>query len=83
MALSKEWFEHHLTPKGWVTGSEKIDFGGTKLKEPPKDKVLTVRLHERMASAFSKIEEWHTVEWRHDDEQKIKKLTKKFGELPK
>ena len=26
MALSEEWTERHLTPRGWELGSEKTDF---------------------------------------------------------
>jgi len=28
MSASKEWTEWHLTPTGWVRGSEKVDYQG-------------------------------------------------------
>ena len=82
MSASNEWFEYHLTPQGWVDGSEKIDFAGLKKKEIPDDRVLTLRFHEYLSSPFSTIDKWYDEQWRHEDEDLINDLIKQFGEMP-
>jgi hypothetical protein len=56
MSASDEVDEMHLTPSGWVQGSEKIDFSGWTHRDPPADRLLTVRFREHMSSAFSKMD---------------------------
>jgi hypothetical protein len=42
MSLSDEWENMHLTPSGWVQGSQKLDFQrNTDDKPVPEDAVLT------------------------------------------
>ena len=55
MSASKERFTYHLTPGGWVRGSERIDFSGWNHKPIPEDNVLTVVFCEDMSSSFSAI----------------------------
>jgi hypothetical protein len=47
MPISDEWTDWHLTPKGWESGSLKVDGQGVTDIAPPDDRVLTVREHER------------------------------------
>jgi hypothetical protein len=82
MSASNEWFEYHLTPNGWIEGSEKIDFAGIKEKKVPDDKVLTLRFHEYMSSTFSPVDKWYEETYRHGEDGLVEDLTKKFGELP-
>lgn len=56
MSASNEIDEMHLTPSGWVQGSEKLDFSGWNHREPPCDRLLTVRFREYLSSSFSKME---------------------------
>lgn len=42
MAASNEWDEWHLTPSGWVKGTEKTDFALNEVP-PPKDRVATFK----------------------------------------
>jgi len=82
MVLSDEWFEYHLTPRGWEEGSEDIDVAGLREKPVPKDRVLTLRFHERTSSPYSRQKDWTTVEWSHEDKALIAKLKKEYGSFP-
>lgn len=42
MSASDEWEDVHLTPSGWVDGSDKRDFAGVTHRPVPPDAVLTV-----------------------------------------
>ncbi len=79
MSASNEWWDWHLTPDGWVEGSEKLDFSELKEKEVPANRVLTIRHHERMSSPFSKLEVWASEEWRHPDNNLVTSLIEKYG----
>lgn len=79
MAASDEWEEVHLTPKGWVNGSYKHDFG-KRVEEPmPMDAVLTVRRHVYVGAigADAKVTETETP--LIEDKAKIEELRSKFG----
>ncbi len=83
MSLSHEWWEYHLTPKGWIEGSKQLDFGGEQKKDIPKDRVLSVRFHERLASAFSKSDDWYEEFFRSpNNKELVQSLITKFGALP-
>ncbi|WP_192182191.1 hypothetical protein [Mesorhizobium amorphae] len=81
MSASNEWTEYHLTPKGWVTGSEKTDFN---LAEHPRphDAVQTVKVRDYLSSIYSTVEHTRTIIWEAKDVQAIAKLKAKFGEAP-
>jgi hypothetical protein len=81
MSGSHEWFEFHLTPKGWIAGSEKLD-AGLREKEIPEDRVLTLCFYERLSSPFSDLEKWYREKWRNTNEEVISDLTEQYGELP-
>jgi hypothetical protein len=81
MAASNEWFEYHLTPRGWEMGSNKTDFAWEQ-KEPPPDRVLTIRVSESMSSSFSKLDRGHEELWRSPDGESVAALVKQFGASP-
>jgi hypothetical protein len=53
MSASNEWWEYHLTPRGWIDGTEKTDFALTE-KAPPEDRVATYKFSEFLSSIYSK-----------------------------
>jgi hypothetical protein len=82
VSASNEWQEYHLTPTGWVEGSEKIDFVGVREAPIPAHRVLTVRSVEYMSSGFSPLRSYWEETWRSDDSSAVQKLVAKFGERP-
>lgn len=80
MALSNEYMEWHLTPNGWVEGTDKHDFG-IKLVEPPANCLLTVQCGTKMTSAFSPLTPYKREIWRAvDQDQLIAALLEKYGD---
>lgn len=82
MSFSREWTEHHLTPRGWESGSECTDGVGTKLQEPPADRVVTWKWLEEQTSPYSKMYRGGEVIWKSEDQAKIDELQEKFGPPP-
>ncbi|GAB6142098.1 hypothetical protein JCM14076_28270 [Methylosoma difficile] len=82
MATSKEWKEWHLTPSGWVGGSERTDFAPSVNIEPPNDRVLSCLYKETLPSPYSSLETSAEVTWSSDDKELIKKFIKEFGKCP-
>jgi len=82
MSLTNEWFEYHLTPSGWIDGSEKLDFVGIKEVAIPDDRVLTIRCHEHQSCSFAKAKFWREDVWRSNDSIQVKTLVEKFGVSP-
>jgi hypothetical protein len=83
MALSNERFEFHLTPKGWVEGDEKLDFGKEKKVPVPADRVMTICCRDRQSCLHAKAQLSRSVVWRSSDEASVKTLVKRFGACPK
>lgn len=81
MALSNEWHEYHLTPKGWVEGSEELDFSSQE-RPTPCDRVLTLRFCEYQSSSFSPVDRSTEVAWRSTDVGEVERLEKTFGSRP-
>jgi len=81
MSASNEWTEWHLTPKGWVRGSEKRDFSSVD-REPPKDRVLTVVYSEFVSSSFSAMDKNLESTWQSTHAPTIAKFTAEFGPPP-
>lgn len=81
MSASHEWTEWHLTPAGWVRGTEKEDFR-TVEREPPPDRVLSCRYHDYLSSPFSKPDRYVREEWRGGDKALIEQLLKQYGACP-
>lgn len=81
MSASNEWFEYHLTPRGWESGSSKTDFEREEIA-PPADRVLTIRLSEYMSSSFSPLQRSSEEVWRSSDAERVTELVRTFGASP-
>jgi hypothetical protein len=82
MSFSLEWTEYHLTSRGWERGSERVDFGNDTIKEPPADRVQTVRWVEEQTSGYGRMHRSHRIDRESENKQAIKDLRAKFGEPP-
>lgn len=82
MSLSNEWYEFHLTPAGWVKGSEKLDGAGEKGAPTPADRTLTLRFHDYQSHTRAKCKRRREEVWRSDDAALVKLLIQKFGRSP-
>lgn len=79
MSASDEWEDVHLTPSGWVDGSDKRDFAGVTHRPVPTDAVLTVHRRVYVASTFSKPDVSESETRHTDDLAIIEELRKKYG----
>jgi len=82
MSHSNEWTDWHLTPEGWVSGSERTDGVGIEEKPIPPDRVLTKRWVEEQSSPFSSMYRGLETKWESDDKEAIQALLEKFGTCP-
>lgn len=82
MSYSNEWTEHHLTPRGWETGSERMDGPGIRWKEEPADRVLTYKWSEVQTSPYARMHRSGEFIFRGDDEALITELLAKYGPPP-
>lgn len=82
MAASDEWTDWHLTPSGWVKGSQETDYSTTE-KVTPEDAVLTMRWHVYQGSAHGRTQRYHEETWAVADRSLIDKLQSQHGEAPK
>ncbi len=82
MAASNEWTEWHLTPKGWVSGSTRVDSVGVTSAAPPDDRVLTVSYREHLSSSYSRLERLSTEKWRASDDALVQRLLARWGPPP-
>jgi hypothetical protein len=81
MSLSNESFDFHLTPSGWVLGSQKLDFGST-VEPVPHDCVLTVRENRyRQGYQFDEEVDFEKI-WSSEDAAEVKRLTDIYGDQP-
>ena len=79
MSASNEYWTWHLTPKGWVEGTEKLDSGTTE-RPVPDDTVLTLEYHERYSSIYSSPERWIETEIINQAESDM--LKRQYGSKP-
>lgn len=81
MAKSREYREWHLTPSGWVMGTDKTDTTTDEV-EPPSDRVLTVQCGTVLrASDFANWEIFKREIWRAPGQDDlIAELIQKFGD---
>jgi hypothetical protein len=82
MSMSYETTEWHLTPRGWVRGTQRLDFGSPKHVAPPKDRALTVRWIEEQTHPSAKSHKRSEEVWRAADEKSVSSLLKTFGPAP-
>jgi hypothetical protein len=74
MSFRLEYTERHLTPRGWERGTERIDYGKVTQKDPPPDRVLSVRWTEEQPSPYAKIHRGSEKFWRSKDEAVLQRL---------
>ena len=82
MSYSNEWTEWHLTPRGWESGTERIDGPGIERKDEPKDRVLTYRWTEVQTSPYAPMRRYGREVFRASDERPIAELIAQFGKPP-
>jgi hypothetical protein len=81
MSASNETWVFHLTPDGWIAGSEYLDF--SKIERPvPENTVLTVTRSEYMGSSFSRIETTWDETFRSEDTSLVERLIAQYGARP-
>ena len=83
MVASQEWTEWHLTPKGWVEGSSRIDLQNPTNVEPPSDRVLTYKYTEVLRSGYSEMEKSVERIWTSGNEVEITRLIEQYGQCPR
>jgi hypothetical protein len=77
------WTEWHLTPCGWVRGSEKSEVGSVFEVEPAIGRVLTCRYGEAYEGDEEVPVKKETEEvWRSGETTEVSKLVRVFGECP-
>ena len=81
MARSEEWTDRHLTPRGWEVGSKRTDFS-LKEREPPDDRVLTVRYREFLSDRDGPGDKGTIEIWSGRNKSAIAKLRAQFGAPP-
>lgn len=81
MARTEEWTERHLTPRGWERGGEKTDFS-LKTREPPADRVLSVRYRELVSDSGGPAERGTIEIWSGANKSAIAKLRAQYGPPP-
>ncbi len=80
--LSDEYYIMHLTPHGWVDGTEKTADG--MVEHPmPDDTVFSLTFHETVRGLFTQKERWMEVEYRIDKSSgMLKILFATFSKIP-
>ncbi|WP_421231593.1 hypothetical protein [Aeromonas sp. 603079] len=79
MPLSNEWEYMHLTPSGWVQGSMKLDFQGTRDIAVPEDAVLTAYRKVYVGAIGAKPEVTEETTPLSKDSDFIEELLLKYG----
>lgn len=80
--LSDEYFIMHLTPHGWVEGTEKAADRMVE-RTMPDSTVLSLTFHETVSGILSQPKHWADVVYRIDDaSDMLKILFATYGKLP-
>lgn len=83
MSLSKERYEYHLTPNGWVEGSFFGDaLGGKVIRETPTDRLMTLLVFDEFTSPGKPSVVYDRVNWKSEDQVALDKLLAKYGTRP-
>jgi hypothetical protein len=90
MAITKQdwikdtdWHEAHLTPRGWWYGTDLSDKGYIFEKEPPTDRLMTVRRFECIPTDPNRVpQDWSEIRWLTDDVQALERAQARWGVLP-
>jgi hypothetical protein len=63
-----DWHEAHLTPGGWRDGTYRSDKGYIFERQPPADRLMTVRHFECIpADPSPALREWSEIVWRTEN----------------
>lgn len=81
MPLTNDLWEWHLTPTGWVLGTERLN-QFVEERVTPEDRVLSGRFEETLEDAFSELKLTWEVYWQHPRAD-TSHLLSKFGEKPR
>jgi len=76
MSKSNEWTEWHLTPNGWIPGSEKLDHTRVITKEPPVDRVYSFEYREEVP--YNTMNITSTTIYGDETSQEVQELLEKF-----
>ena len=80
--LSDEYFTMHLTPHGWLEGTEKTADGMVE-RPMPDSTVLSLTFHETVSGILSYPEQWVDVKCQTDaSSDMLKILFATYGKLP-
>ena len=80
--LSDEYYIMHLTPHGWMEGTEKTVDGMVE-RPIPDSTVLSLTFHETVSGILSKPEQWVDVKYQIDSSSDMLKiLFATYGKLP-
>ena len=80
--LSDEYYTMHLTPQGWVDGTEKTATGMV-VRTIPDDAVLSLTFHETVSGILSHPEQSVYVKYQIDtSSDMLKILFATYGKLP-
>lgn len=78
-----DWVEIHLTPRGWRDGTYVSDKGYRFRREPPHDRLMTIRCFEYIPADPNRgQEEWSEIYWRTDNTPAIERAQNRWGVLP-
>jgi hypothetical protein len=78
-----DWVDVHLTPCGWRYGTEHYDTGYKFEKEPPTDRLMTVRHFECIPADPNRASgDWSEIRWRTDDALALERAQDRWGVLP-
>ncbi|MBX9669978.1 MAG: hypothetical protein K2X93_20415 [Candidatus Obscuribacterales bacterium] len=69
--------DRHLTPTGWIKGTERWEDGTLTVVEPPLNTAMTVRYSVPLRRA-----PYITTQWKTDKPDQLSDLISKFGDLP-
>jgi hypothetical protein len=83
MSASKEYTEWHLTPQGWIAGTNRDDFKGTNVIEVPFDRVLTCKYLEEISNGHTPLHISADEIWSSGLADEILRLKKLHGECPR
>ncbi len=80
--LSDEYYIMHLTPHGWMDGTEKTSSGIVE-RPMPDDAVVSLTFYETIRGLLSQKEQWVEVEYHiNSSSDKLKILFATFGKIP-
>jgi hypothetical protein len=81
MAITRQWAEWHLTPRGWELGSTRLNGRGNDWKTEPADRVLSC-VYSETAKDGGEPQRKTEESWRIKGESQIEAWLQKFGDTP-